>query len=92
MDDDWVSKYLRVEYSGLKTLVPVLDSLTWQEELREYPVRIDPQIPLLFLLATDDSYYIFNFDNEALYYAGKSVRDVIRGLRMGAYLGSDYGD
>src|SRR5271163_437202 len=57
MNDDWMN-YLRAEYLHLGNLVPVLDSLTWPDELREYPPGIDPIMPFLFLLATSDAYYV----------------------------------
>lgn len=78
--DSWM-QYLRAEYPHLHNLQPILDSLTWAEELPEYPIGAVPIRPWLFLLATDMLFYIYDFESSSLCCAGSCVRDVYEGLK-----------
>jgi len=78
--DPWV-RFLQRNYSHLKNLVPVLDSLVWEDEILQYPLGHPPQEPWLFLLATPSSFYIYDFQNATMMPAGKTLREVKDGLR-----------
>ena len=82
MFDDWV-KFFNLRYSQLKGLVPILDSLTYREELSDFPLKFLFQRPQFFLLATPDCYYIFDaIDGEdGLQIAGKTLEEVYTGLK-----------
>lgn len=89
--DSWV-KYLQAEYAHLGQLYPILDSLTWEDELQLYPRgRIPPQ-PSLFLLATVYLYYVYDFENMCMCRAGQSLEEVYEGLKRMRYCGIEEGD
>jgi len=71
MNDPWV-KYFYEKYPQLKGLVPILDSMTYLEELRDLPDGHDPSGPDFFLLATPNSYFVFDVSDgeEVLFEAG----------------------
>jgi hypothetical protein len=82
MNDPWV-KFFQTRYPQLKGLVPILDSMTYVEELVDFPERHDPKVPEFFLLATSDSYFVYNaIDGEdGLRTAGETLENVYDGLR-----------
>jgi hypothetical protein len=82
--DSWV-QYLRAEYAQLKNWQPILDSLTWVEELSEYPIGGAPIRPWLFLLSTKEFFYIYDVENASLCCAGSCLRDVYEGLKAGRF-------
>ena len=83
--DSWV-QYLQAVYPHLQNLYPILDSLMWPEEIAKYPAGGDPPAPWLFLLATADSFYVYDFENRWLGCAGNSLDDVLSGLKTERYL------
>jgi hypothetical protein len=89
--DAWM-RYLQAEYAHLKNLQPILDSLTWPEELAAYPDGLDPSVPSLFLLATPDSFYVYDFENRRMCLAGTSTKEVYDGLKEKRYQGDKEGD
>ena len=91
MRDPWV-KYLQALFRHLQGLVPILDSLVWPEELKHYPPGRSPPAPSLFLLATPQSYYVFQLDGLGLCRAGESLEEVYIGLKEGKYIGNDEDD
>ena len=78
--DSWV-KFLQINYPQLENLGPVLDSLIWEDEIRQYSIGCPPPQPWLFLLTTRSSFYIYDFQNAAMMPAGTTIRDVIQTLR-----------
>jgi hypothetical protein len=82
MNDPWV-QYFHEMYPQLEGLVPILDSMTYLEELRDLPDGHNPNGPSFFLLATANSYFVFDFSDgeEALFEAGESLKDVYLGMR-----------
>ena len=86
-NDDWV-KYLRAKYS-LFGLMPILDSLMYSEEIANFPLGLkELQKPSIFLLATVESYYIYDFDPDegsGLFIAGKTLEEVYLGLKECRY-------
>jgi hypothetical protein len=82
MTDDWV-KFFNMRYPQLKGLVPILDSMTYREELSEFPMGFRFKSPRFFLLATFDCYYIYDATDggDGLCIAGKTLEEVYIGLR-----------
>lgn len=85
-------RYLQTEYAHLENLQPILDSFTWPEELVAYPDDVDPPRPSLFLLATSGSFYVYDFENQRMYRAGISTKEVYFGLKDKRYRGDKNGD
>ena len=84
MDDAWM-KHFRLRYPHLKGLVPILDSVTYAEELKEFPYGYLPSEPNWFLLATPESYFIHLYYDfygaDYLLRAGDTLEDVYEGLK-----------
>ena len=82
MDDPWV-EYFRTRYPQLKGLVPILDSMTYLEELAYFPDGYTFRSPHFFLLATNDSYFVYDATDgqEELLIAGETLEDVYNGMK-----------
>lgn len=78
-DDSWVS-YLRYAYPSLVGLQPILDTLIWANEISQYPIGDVPRPPWLFLLATKDRYFVYNFQECAMMDAGETLKEVFEGM------------
>ena len=88
MNDAWV-EFFRNNYPHIKGLVPILDSLTYPEELRSLPDGMQPARPEFFLLANAEYYYVYDFTDGGcgLIRAGKTLKDVFIGMKECTYLG-----
>ena len=81
-DDPWV-KFFQTRYPQLKGLVPILDSMTYLEELVDFPDGYNFRMPQFFLLATSDSYFVYDATDgeDGLRTAGQTLEDVYNGLK-----------
>ena len=82
-EDPWVD-FFHVQYPQLQGLVPILDSITYPEELEEFPEDNYFREPRFILLATSDQYYIYDaheMSQQQLFFAGDTLRDVYIGLK-----------
>ena len=81
MNDEWV-KYFETRYPQLKGLMPILDSMTYQEELARFPDGFSFNSPHFFLLATPDCYYVYDATDgeDELRIAGNTLEEVYTGL------------
>jgi hypothetical protein len=88
MNDDWV-KFFQREYLHLEGLVPILDSLTYMEELIHLPHGLRPSRPTFFLFATPECYYVYDFSDgaESMCRAGLTLEDVYTGMNDALYAG-----
>jgi hypothetical protein len=84
-EDSWVS-YLRYAYPSLAGLQPVLDSLIWANEISRYPIGQVPRPPWLFLLATRERYFIYNFQEVAMMDAGDTLMEVFEGMKKDRWM------
>jgi hypothetical protein len=86
-NDAWI-KFLRAKYT-LSGLIPILDSVMYAEELVDFPTGLREWTPpSLFLLATTESYYIYEFipdEGSGLFIAGKTLEEVYFGLKECRY-------
>ena len=83
MNDSWV-KFFHIRYPQLEGLMPILDSMTYQEELIGFPDDHDFREPRFFLLATSDQYFIWDaidWGQNELFFAGDTLEDVYAGLK-----------
>jgi hypothetical protein len=81
MKDSWV------EFFGLRhpnlNLVPILDSMTYAEELTLLPEGMRPITPQFFLLVNEDSYFVYDVTEgqKTLFHAGRTLEEVYTGMR-----------
>lgn len=82
LNDNWVG-FFRKGYPHLVGMIPILDSLTYVDELELLPEGMKPIRPTLFLLATAESYYVYDFSDEGygLSRAGETLEEVFIGLK-----------
>ena len=82
IDDPWV-KFFHTRYPQLKGLVPILDSMTYLEELAHFPDEYDFRSPEFFLLATNDSFFVYDATDgqQELRIAGETLEDVYNGMK-----------
>lgn len=82
-DDSWV-KFFYARYPQLESLAPILDSMTYREELIDFPDDYSFPEPRFFLLATADRYFIYDasdWTDDQLYIAGETLEEVYTGLK-----------
>lgn len=87
-NDPWV-RYLRYAYPSLTGLQPVFDSLIWPNEISRYPIGHIPMPPWLFLLATKEKYYVYNFQYCAMMEAGDTLMEASEGMMKQRWTGED---
>src|SRR5271170_7647451 len=77
MHDPWVDCF-RHSYPQFTGLVPILDSLTYREELKYLPPGMIPVRPSFILLANSDSYFVFETSDEGpgLFRSGRTLEEV----------------
>jgi hypothetical protein len=82
MDDPWVT-YVNTD-RHVKGLIPILDSMTYPEELEHLWPRRLIKMPSLFLLFSEGSFYVLCCwidQYPTLYKAGKCLKEVYVGLK-----------
>jgi len=82
MHDPWVT-YVNTDHH-VKGLIPILDSMTYHEEVEDLWPRRFLKTPSLFLLFSEGSFYVLWcwFDEyPTLYKAGKCLKEVYVGLK-----------
>jgi len=83
MNEPWVH-FFHEQYPQLRNLTPILDSMTYPEELIDFPDGYDiVQQAEFFLLATSDSFFVYNATDghEGLRPAGATLEDVYNGMK-----------
>ena len=82
MDEPWV-RFFREQYPQLINLTPILDTMTYPEELIDLPDGYVSAGPEFFLLATSDSFFVYNATDgdEGLRPAGTTLEDVYNGMK-----------
>ena len=80
-EDAWV-QYIRHQFPHVKNLRPILDDMTWPEEIKLLPGDYGPGFPEYQLLANATTFYFYNFDTDALFRAGNTLEEVYHGLRQ----------
>jgi len=83
MDEPWVH-FFHEQYPQLINLTLILDSMTYPEELIDFPDGYDMvEQADFFLLATSDSFFVYDTTdgNEGLRPAGATLKDVYNGMK-----------
>lgn len=83
MNAPWWADFFPVRYPQLKGLVPILDSMTYLEELVDFPDEYHFRAPWFFLLATPDCYFVYDATDgqDGLRVAGETLEEVYHGLK-----------
>jgi hypothetical protein len=83
MNAPWWADFFPVSYPQLKGLVPILDSMTYLEELVDFPDDYHFWAPQFFLLATPGCYFVYDATDgvEGLLIAGETLEEVYHGLK-----------
>jgi hypothetical protein len=92
VEDTWVRYVQALPKVPIEGLYPILDSLTWQEDIENYPPGCLPIDPSFFLFASSQKYYVYHFDNDDMFCAGDSLLDVYEGMKVGRFHGNKEGD
>ena len=78
-EDAWV-QYIRHQFPHIENLCPILDDMTWPEEIGLLAGDYGPGFPSYQLLANATTFYFYNFDTGALFRAGNTLEEVYQGL------------
>jgi hypothetical protein len=79
-NDSWV-KYIQYRFPHVKNLQPILDDMTWPEEVHLFPVGYVAPSPMFMLFANEESFYLYYYEYDELLKAGKTLEEVYFGLR-----------
>jgi hypothetical protein len=82
-DDSWV-KFFHIRLPQLEGLAPILDSMTYREELPDFPEDYYLPEPRFCLLATSDRFFIWDasdWGQDGLFIAGATLEEVYNGLK-----------
>ncbi len=79
-EDSWVH-YLKYRFSHIENLQPILDDMTWPEEVGLFPSGYGVGGPGYLLLANSKAFYFYYYDTEELLNAGTTLEEVYWGLR-----------
>ena len=82
-NDAWV-KYVRHVF-GKNDLVPILDEMTWPEEIDRLPGDWSPGDPRLILFANRSYFYVYDYELDNLFRAGSTLEEVYNGLAEGKW-------
>jgi len=73
--------YLRHRYAAVGNLEPILDDMTYPEEVLWMPRPIDCAIATTLLLATPDRFYVYVVELDTLFDSGSTLKEVYEGLK-----------
>jgi hypothetical protein len=74
--------YIRNRWSHLD-LMPILDNMTYEEEVKWMPEYISCERVTTILLASKTQYYVYDVEDDCLLDAGSTLEEVYNGLRQG---------
>jgi len=78
-NDAWV-KYIQHRFLQIKNLFPILDDMTWPEEISSLPSEYGPGVPFFILFANKDYFFIYYYEFDELLRAGSTLEEVYQGL------------
>jgi hypothetical protein len=80
-EDAWVH-YIKHRFSHIDNLQPILDDMTWPEEIELLAGDYGTGFPNYLLFANPTSFYFYHFDTDWLLRAGNTLEEVYWGLRQ----------
>src|SRR5208282_4392924 len=80
-EDSWVH-YIKHQFSHIENLHPILDDMTWPEEVQLFVDEYGPGYPGYLLFANPTSFYFYVYDGDYLLKAGDTLEEVYWGLRQ----------
>jgi hypothetical protein len=78
-NDSWIH-YIRYHYPHINKLQPILDDMTWPEEIPLLAGDHGPGSPAYILFANLETFYIYEFDGNSLFRVGNTLKEVYHGL------------
>ena len=87
-DDSWVH-YIQHRFSHIDKLRPILDDMTWPEEIPLLASDYGPGFPQYLLFANAETFYFYKFDGDGLFRAGNTLKEVYYGLLQRRWAGED---
>jgi hypothetical protein len=87
-DDSWVH-YIQHRFSHIDNLQPILDDMTWPEEISLFVGDYGSSCPDVLLFANAEAFYFYTFDGDALYRAGNTLKEVYYGIRQRKWTGEN---
>jgi hypothetical protein len=87
-EDSWVH-YIKHQFSHIENLHPILDDMTWPEEVKLFVDEYGPGYPGYLLFANTTSFYFYVYDGDYLLKAGNTLEQVYWGLRQRRWIGLD---
>jgi hypothetical protein len=73
--------YIRHRWSNIQHLEPILDDMTFVEEIRWMPRAVCCERASTLLLASPDRYYVYSVECDTLFDAGSTLKEVYEGLK-----------
>ena len=78
-NDTWI-KYIQHRFSHIENLIPILDDMTWPEEISSLPSGYGPGVPVFMLFANKDYFFVYYYEFDELLRAGSTLEEVYSGL------------
>jgi hypothetical protein len=78
-NDSWV-KHVQYRFPHVKNLRPILDDMTWPEEVHLFPAGYGPQYPMYMLFANEESFYLYFCELDGLWKTGRTLEELYFGL------------
>lgn len=88
---DSAFQYIRHRYATVGNLEPILDDMTYVEEVPWMPQAVILGIATTLLLATPDRFYVYVVEVDSLLDAGATLKEVYEGLRKSTSVLTMYG-
>ena len=79
-EDSWI-QCIRHRFPSIENIHPILDDMTWPEEIDRFPSGYGAGGPGYLLLANSTAFYFYYYDTEELLNAGTTLEQVYWGLR-----------
>ena len=83
---DSAFRYIRHQFSSVGQLEPILDDMTYEEEVAWMPMSIPLGMAITMLFGTKERYYFYVVEQDSLYDAGVTLKEVYEGLQKVKYL------
>jgi hypothetical protein len=87
--DDSRIHYIQHQFSHIDNLRPILDDMTWPDEIPLLAGNYGSGSPGLLLLANAETFYLYDFDRGGLFRAGSTLKAVYYRLRRRKWTGEN---
>jgi hypothetical protein len=84
-EDPWV-QYIRHRFPHIQNLYPILDDMTWLEEIDLLPLGYGPGAATFLLLANESYFFLYYHLDDELLRIGTSLKETYIALSQGTWL------